>query len=178
MPSSASKGTQKKNLKKKLAKQEAGQGSDGQPVQATQRGQKKVKKGKKGETRKKQYIAPVKPARAVVDPVDLYGLGVAGDSAVDADVIISLRKLAKKDENTIARGLDELQTWVESLKSSESDTSQILAALPVWVSSSRCYIGALLNCSLDLSIPEPLSACITSYSIINSSSTSSSTILR
>lgn len=135
MPSSASKGTQKKNLKKKLAKQQAsGQGSDGQPVQATQRGQKKVKKGKKGEPRKKQYIAPVKPSRAVVDPVDLYGLGVAGDSAVDADVIISLRKLAKKDENTIARGLDELQTWVESLKSSESDTSQLLAALPVWVS--------------------------------------------
>ena len=127
MPSSATKGTRKKQAAKKAAKQ-------GEPAaMPAQRGQKKGKKGKKDEPKKKQYIPPVKPARAVIDPVDLYGLGVAGDSAVSADVVVSLRKLAKKDEKTIARALDELQQWIETMKIGGGNIAEAMSALPVWV---------------------------------------------
>ena len=110
-----------------------------------QRGQKKGKKGKKDEPKKKQYIPPVKPARAVIDPVDLYGLGVAGDSAVGADVVVSLRKLAKKDEKTIARALDELQQWIETMRIGGGNIAEAMSALPVWVRLIIILLGRMID---------------------------------
>jgi hypothetical protein len=88
---SASSATRKKHARKQAAKG-AGEGSDDEktakPVQPNQRGQKKDKKSKKNEPKVKAYVPPTKP-KGAADPVDLYGLGLAGDLQVCHMLIIS-----------------------------------------------------------------------------------------
>ena len=137
------------------------------PAQGKQRGEaatkkKQKKKHKKGEAppppRKKQYIPPPKPPRDNLDPIDIFGLGVAGGGyqRIDPEHVVTLRLLNKKDASSVERGLDELTAWIMSVgqvdasgKKVGADAEQegeprdeteamqeVAEMLPVWVGPS------------------------------------------
>lgn len=124
--SSASKGTKKKVEAKRAAKaatqQENGETPSGPPAKGNKARGKKNKK----EPRQKQYVPPPKPPRGAVDPIDMYGLA----SALDAQLVVTLRKFMKKDDKTVGRALDELSAW---LSMQDTDAITILMCLPVWL---------------------------------------------
>lgn len=111
--SSASSATRKKHAAKQ-AKRRGGDDidDDGEPPRPLQRGQNKSKKDRKQDKkdRVKQYIPPPPPPKGLPDPVDLY-LVQAGKQP-DAELLVVLRRLHKKDEATISRGVDGLEGWV------------------------------------------------------------------
>ncbi|SDA06537.1 BZ3501_MvSof-1269-A2-R1_Chr4-2g06583 [Microbotryum saponariae] len=130
--SSASSGTRKKNAAKKKAREAhddegvgeegsiaGGTGQAGTGKQPIQRGQKKVKKVKKDRIAPmvKSYIPPQPPPKGVPDPVDVW---LAGGSAVDAELVVVLRRLAKKDEATIIKGIEGLEMWVRQVIKDEA----------------------------------------------------------
>ncbi|GAA98200.1 uncharacterized protein L969DRAFT_46272 [Mixia osmundae IAM 14324] len=155
--SSASSATRKKHAKK-----QAGKGADGSidegdtqpsgptivgqaPKRPAQRGQKK---DKKKHAKVKVYVPPPKPPKGLVDPVDLYGLGVAGDARVDPNLIVVLRKLHKRDEKTLARAIEELDGWLRAAVDavqSEEELQDLQATLhlilPIWVHHFARLVG-------------------------------------
>ncbi len=141
--SSASSGTRKKQAAKK-----GGESTDGPPIKhKPQRGQKGLSKAEKKAIKNgpKQYIAPPKPPQPVLpDPLDALGLA----RTLPAELVVSLRRLGKKDGVTRRKALDELlQDWVvvAGNKNLEGDAEvdrelkelALVDAVPVWVSSKE-----------------------------------------
>lgn len=127
--SSASSGTRKKHARR--AAQVAGMDAT-ENQQKKGKGDKKGKKGKDKEPRKKVYIPPSKPAPVRPDPLDTLGIA----QIVPAELLVVLRKLAKKDGVTKRRALEDLQAdWVERARSADEEwrLSAVIDALPVWV---------------------------------------------
>ncbi|BGP30376.1 hypothetical protein JCM10296v2_002130 [Rhodotorula toruloides] len=121
--SSASSATRKKHAAKQAKRRGGGDdiGDDGEPAGPLQRGQNKSKKGRKHDKkhRVKQYIPPPPPPKGLPDPVDLYL--VQADKQPDAELVVVLRRLHKKDEATISRGVDGLEGWVRETLRMEAD---------------------------------------------------------
>ena len=94
-------------------------------------------KGKKDkEPRVKMYIPPPKPTPVRLDPLDTLGLA----KMLPADLLVILRRLAKKDAVTKRKAMDDLLVgWVESaVKCVDADErrlkeSSLETAVPVWV---------------------------------------------
>lgn len=126
--SSASKGTKKKVEAKRAAKAASQQGDGSQEPTSgpPAKGNKARGKKNKKEPRVKQYIAPPKPPRGALDPIDVHGLS----SSLDPQLVVTLRKFMKKDDKTVGRALDEFSAW---LAAPESDSLTILMCLPVWL---------------------------------------------
>jgi E3 ubiquitin-protein ligase listerin len=133
--SSASSATRKKHAKK------AGDppnGTNNVPQNTKSKPSKKeIKKGL-APPPKKSYIPPskLKPSPPQADPLDSLG------SLLPADLVVILRRLAKKDAVTKGRALDELEAWIRKAKEEERDVGEdtgklevLLTMLPIWV---RC----------------------------------------
>lgn len=127
--SSATSGTRKKHARK--AATTSGQVEEPSvPKEKKPKGKEK-KKGK--DPRKKVYIPPVKPAPVQPDPLDTLGIA----QRLPPELLVVLRRLAKKDSVTKRRALEELQAgWVEKART-EGPGSELLDTLvdtiPVWV---------------------------------------------
>ncbi|GAA6012470.1 hypothetical protein JCM10207_007100 [Rhodosporidiobolus poonsookiae] len=119
--SSASSATRKKHAAKAAKKAGGGdddevpqppqgQGKGGQ--QSLQRGQKKGKKDKKDRfaPKVKVYVPPPPPPKGQPDPVDLYLLGQGKHT--DPELVVVLRRLMKKDEATLAKGVEGFEQWI------------------------------------------------------------------
>ncbi|BGP23081.1 ubiquitin-protein ligase E3 [Rhodotorula toruloides] len=125
--SSASSATRKKHAAKQAKRRGGGDDTDDDggdhsgPVRPLQRGQNKSKKDRKQDKklRVKQYIPPPPPPKGLPDPVDLY-LVQAGKQP-DAELVVVLRRLHKKDEATISRGVDGLEGWVRETLRMDAD---------------------------------------------------------
>jgi E3 ubiquitin-protein ligase listerin len=144
--SSASSATRKKHEKKAAKAAANGDEPPPPPQQPAQRGQKKQKKDRFAP-KVKTYTPPPPPPKGAPDPVDLY---LSGGSAVDAELVVILRKLGKRDESTIGKGVEGLEEWVEAVldeerqasKSGEDDEgwklelrrNQVVESMNVWVS--------------------------------------------
>lgn len=144
--SSASSATRKKHAKKALTAEvdDDGASTSTAPVPA-QRGQKKVKKSR-FEPKIKSYTPPPAAPKGAPDPVDLY---LNGGADVDAELVVVLRRLGKRDEATIAKGLEGLEAWVrEVIKEEQSPVEvgdewklegrrdEVVSSMAVWVRSS------------------------------------------
>lgn len=142
--SSASSATRKKHAKKVANEEEEG---GAPPAGAAQRGQKKVKKSR-FEPKIKVYTPPPPPPKGAVDPVDLY---LGGGKDVDAELVVILRRLSKRDEATISKGVEGLDAWVADILKAElagveegsedewklqSRTDEVVSSMAVWVRSS------------------------------------------
>lgn len=128
--SSASSGTRKKHARR--AAQVAGMDATENQQKKGKGDKKGGKKGKDKEPRKKVYIPPSKPAPVRPDPLDTLGIA----QIVPAELLVVLRKLAKKDGVTKRRALEDLQAdWVERARSADEEwrLSAVIDALPVWV---------------------------------------------
>jgi hypothetical protein len=129
--SSASSATRKKKAQKAAKRG----GPDGQSndtpasqQQPTQRGQKKVK-GKNKEPKNKVYIPPQKPKQDVIDPLDSLGLA----SLLPSDLVVLLRKAAKKDVVTRSRALEGMIEWIQGEAELEDDKdSSLVLSIPCW----------------------------------------------
>lgn len=107
----------------------------------------KVKKGEKPPPRIKQYIPPSKPAPVQLDPLDSLGL----IHVLDKDLIVLLRRLAKKDSVTRAKAIEEIRVWVDNDQSSGS-----VDMVPVWVSRrDLIYLYLVLTLGIVASSPIP-----------------------
>ncbi|KAL5521576.1 hypothetical protein ACEPAF_2324 [Sanghuangporus sanghuang] len=118
--------------RKKHARKAAGDAKQELPLPK----EKKKEKGKnKKEPRVKVFIAPTKPAPIRPDPLD--SLGIA--KRLHPDLLVILRRLAKKDSVTKRKALEEFQSdWVErALRDSDDEggivESMLQTALPVWL---------------------------------------------
>lgn len=126
--SSASSATRKKQAAKAAKKHRDGgdddivQQDDPDAVksqQPAQRGQKKTKQKKDRFAPKiKSYIPPAPPPKGQPDPVDLY---LNGGANVDAELVVILRKLMKKDEATVGKGVEALDAWVRQVLLQEQE---------------------------------------------------------
>lgn len=129
--SSASSATRKKHARKAAAGT-VGQVDDPQ-LPKEKKASKKEKKSK--EPRKKVYIPPVKPAPVQPDPLDTLGIA----QKLPPELLVILRRLAKKDSITKRRALEDFQSgWVEQARSAgpNSGLLEVIAeTLPVWVST-------------------------------------------
>lgn len=149
--SSASSATRKKHQKKSTNDLE-----DHQPQQPAQRGQKKAAKKSRFEPKIKSFTPPPATPKGTPDPVEIY---LQGGKNVDAELVVVLRKLAKRDESTIVKGVEGLETWIreyllreraqgkvrEATEDEELDTDggdwmeerrkeEIVESMAVWVS--------------------------------------------
>ena len=75
-----------------------------------------------------------------VDPLD--GMGLA--ALLPADLVVVLRRLAKKDGVTKTKALEELAVWVRKAKKEKAEFGMgmrqidvLVIMLPVWVCSSN-----------------------------------------
>lgn len=190
--SSASSATRKKHAKKALTSEPDDAASPSSPSASTpggpaQRGQKKVKKSR-FEPKIKSYIPPPAAPKGSPDPVDLYLNGGAG---IDAELVVILRKLGKRDEATISKGVEGLDTWTreimreEAAKVAEEDAwkvegrrDELISTMAVWVS---CVVTCLMKSKgiklmtsysyhLGASLPSPSSSSITPSSSPNACS--------
>ena len=92
-------------------------------------------KGKNKEPRVKVFIPPTKPAPVRPDPLD--SLGIAKN--LPPELLIVLRRLAKKDSVTKRKALEELQAFWADKVLKDNDENGIIeitlqTSLPVWVS--------------------------------------------
>ncbi|GAA5970378.1 hypothetical protein JCM11641_001687 [Rhodosporidiobolus odoratus] len=152
--SSASSATRKKHA----AKQAKRQGGDDQDQQQAaleaaskttgpaQRGQKKANKKEKRDRfapKIKSYTPPPPPPKGAPDPVDVYIIGAGKGSVVDPELVVVLRRLHKKDEATVAKGVEGLEQWVkETVRMSDEGEGQdweremreegVVEAMAVW----------------------------------------------
>jgi hypothetical protein len=138
--SSASSGTRKKNAAK-AAKKGGGGGEDA--PKPPQRGQKNKKEKKDRFAPKiKTYTPPPPPPKGQPDPVDLYLVGQGKN--VDPELVVVLRRLMKKDEGTVLKGVDGLEQWVkETLRMDKDGEGEdweremreegVVDAMAVWV---------------------------------------------
>ncbi|KAK4058560.1 hypothetical protein OIO90_000004 [Microbotryomycetes sp. JL221] len=114
--SSASSATRKKHQRK--AQKANGDDVDDQssPQQKNQNkpsnGSKKKDKKSRFEPKVKRYIPPPPPPKGKPDPVDVY---LQGGSSVDPELVVILRRLHKKDESTLVKGVEGLETWVRDV---------------------------------------------------------------
>lgn len=128
--SSASSGTRKKHARRAAA----ATGPLDEPQALKEKKQKGKEKGSKRskEPRKKVYIPPVKPVPVQPDPLDTLGIA----QRIPAELLVVLRKLAKKDSVTKRRALEDLYAdWVEKSKYDENVLGILEVVLPVWVCS-------------------------------------------
>ncbi|KAJ7150874.1 hypothetical protein C8R43DRAFT_887120 [Mycena crocata] len=130
--SSASSGTRKKHLRKALGEVE--------PPPPREKKEKGKKAHRSDPPRPKVYIAPVKPAAAVPDPLESSGLA----HRLPPALLVVLRSLGKKAPVTKVRALEELQRdWVapcaragaeeEDGEGGKSTVYAVLDMLPVWL---------------------------------------------
>ncbi|KAI5475113.1 ubiquitin-protein ligase E3 [Pseudohyphozyma bogoriensis] len=121
--SSASSATRKKHAAK-AAKKGAGDDDDGdaqpQQSQPQQKGGKKVKKDRFAP-KVKSYVPPPPPPKGAPDPVDLY---LSGGAGIDAELVVLLRRLGKKDEATVVKGVEGFEAWVRAVVKDESKVGQ------------------------------------------------------
>ncbi|KAF8580184.1 hypothetical protein K439DRAFT_1357639 [Ramaria rubella] len=131
----ASKSSATSGTRKKHARKAAEPGSIIIPQNVKSKPSKKeIKKGL-APPPKKSYIPPskLKPAPLQADPLDSLG------SLLPADLIVILRRLAKKDGVTKSRALEELEGWIRRAKEDNDsnigyDNIQFLVLmLPVWL---------------------------------------------
>ncbi|KZT55173.1 hypothetical protein CALCODRAFT_518938 [Calocera cornea HHB12733] len=119
--SSASSATRKKHAAKKG-------GADAPSSQQLGQKQKGGKKNKK-EPKIKVFIPPPKYAPMQPDPLDTLGLV----HTLPAELVVVLRRLAKKDATTRGRALAEMGEWiVKAGQGDEPATEGLRQALPVW----------------------------------------------
>ncbi|KAF9818038.1 hypothetical protein IEO21_02999 [Rhodonia placenta] len=125
--SSASSGTRKKHARKAAA---------GGPVEEPVLPKEKRAKGKdkkNQEPRKKVYIPPVKPVPVQPDPLDTLGIA----QKVPPELLVVLKRLAKKDSITKRRALEDLQAgWVDNVRREGESSSllpDLLESIPVWL---------------------------------------------
>ena len=174
--SSASSATRKKHAKK------AAEDEEGVPAaQPAQRGQKKAAKKSRFEPKVKSYTPPPAPPRGAPDPVDLY---LGGGSEVDSELVVILRKLGKRDEATISKGVEGLESWIREVMREESkgvaeekiwkleqQREQIVSSMAVWV-SLLCPIGILSASDVLTSVSGPGASFSTTFaSSLSSTST-------
>ncbi|KZS97217.1 hypothetical protein SISNIDRAFT_482151 [Sistotremastrum niveocremeum HHB9708] len=119
--SSATSSTRKKHAKKAAGPSETH--DDPKPKD------KKLKGKDKKQPKIKSYIPPTKPAPIQPDPLDSLGLA----NSLPADLVVILRRLAKKDNVTKRRALEDLQSlWVD--KAGNEDILDIVEImLPIWL---------------------------------------------
>ncbi|KAH9835414.1 uncharacterized protein C8Q71DRAFT_765758 [Rhodofomes roseus] len=124
--SSATSATRKKHARKAAADQ-----VEEPQIPKEKKASKKEKKSK--EPRKKVYIPPVKPAPVQPDPLDTLGIA----QKLPPELLVVLRRLAKKDSITKRRALEDLQAgWVEKARSEgpNSGLLEVIAeTIPVWL---------------------------------------------
>lgn len=159
--SSASSATRKKQAAKAAKKHNRVEGDDDdraqedesvvKPQQPAQRGQKnkKIKKDRFAP-KVKSYVPPPPPPKGQPDPVDLYLVNQG--TQVDPELVVILRKLAKKDEATVTKGVEGLEQWVREVLDVEASASkgqdgeeeewqrqqkidELIESTQVWVSS-------------------------------------------
>lgn len=118
--SSATSATRKKHAKKAAAGQDDPAIIAG-PVPKKQKG----KKGEKAAPKIKQYIPPTRPTPVQPDPLDSLGLA----HVLDQELVVTLRRLGKKDAITRGKAIEELRTWVD-----RDETENSVTMIPVWVS--------------------------------------------
>lgn len=138
--SSASSGTRKKNAAK-AAKKGGGDAEDA--PRPAQRGEKKKKEKRDRFAPKiKTYTPPPPPPKGQPDPVDLYLVGQG--KHVDPELVVVLRRLMKKDEATVLKGVEALEAWVKETLRIEKDgegedweremrEEGVVDAMAVWV---------------------------------------------
>lgn len=114
--SSASSATRKKHQKKSTT-----DGEEHQQQQPAQRGQKKAAKKSRFEPKIKSYTPPPATPKGIPDPVELY---LQGGKNIDAELIVVLRKLVKRDESTIVKGVEGLEAWIREYLLRESSRSK------------------------------------------------------
>lgn len=120
--SSSSTATRKKHAKKAA---QAGEPEPAIPKEKKPKGSKRSK-----EPRKKVYIPPTKPVSVQPDPLDTLGIA----QMIPAELLIVLRKLAKKDSITKRRALEDFfADWVEKSRRDEDLLATLEIVLPVWV---------------------------------------------
>ncbi|KAF8531403.1 hypothetical protein JB92DRAFT_2851839 [Gautieria morchelliformis] len=130
--SSASSATRKKHARKAAGSE----GSNIIPQNTKSKPSKKeIKKGL-APPPKKSYIPPSKfrPPPPQTDPLDNLG------SLLPAELVVILRRLAKKDAVTKGRALEELEVWIRETKDEHKDIGvdsekiQVLVLmLPIWL---------------------------------------------
>jgi len=149
--SSASSATRKKQAAKQAKKKQGNADEDdlnpSHTPQKPQRGQKKQKKDRFAP-KVKSYVPPPPPPKGAPDPVDLYL--ITQGKQVDPELVVVLRRLHKKDEATIMKGVEgfdaavrevlrreqekEGEEWERELKEEE-----ILECVAVWVSQETDF---------------------------------------
>lgn len=107
--------------------------------------EKKEKAGKKGkgknaELRQKTFIPPSRPAPIRPDPLTSTGLA----SRLPPELLVILRRLAKKDPTTRQKALEELNTAWLARTTAEAEAS-LTVALPVWVRCSEVSIAKTVD---------------------------------
>lgn len=134
--SSASSATRKKHARKAAAGGAGPSAHDEPPLPKDKKPKGKEKKKAQQEPRKKAYVPPGKPAPAQPDPLDVLGIA----QRISPELLVVLRRLAKKDAITKRRALEELQAaWADRAKSASGDADaedvvvELVDALPVWV---------------------------------------------
>lgn len=142
--SSASSATRKKHARKAAG----GAGAVEQlPLPKEKKKDKGSGKGKNKEPpRPKVFIPPSKPAPIQLDPIDRLGLA----SQLPPELLIVLRRLAKKDAITKRKAIEDLEAeWVmKAIKGEEGAEvaeAYLLIALPVWVSYGRGFDHLFCN---------------------------------
>ena len=106
-------------------------------------------KGKHAEPRQKIYIPPSKPAPVRPDPLTSTGLA----SRLPPDLLVILRRLAKKDPTTRQKAVEELNAgWLARV--SQETEATLTVALPAWV-----RLVKYLNEGLELTAPYAASPC-------------------
>ncbi|KAM0792628.1 hypothetical protein ACM66B_005288 [Microbotryomycetes sp. NB124-2] len=123
--SSASSATRKKHERK--AQKQHGNGDDDDAAddahssrkagqQQKQPGSKKKEKRSRFEPKVKRYVPPPPPPKGKPDPVDVY---LHGGAAVDPELVVILRRLHKKDEATLVKGVEGFEGWIRDVISAE-----------------------------------------------------------
>ena len=154
--SSATSATRKKHARKAAVAN--GEVEPQIPKEKKPKGKEKGKKGK--EVRKKVYIPPVKPAPVLPDPLDTLGIA----QSIPPELLVVLRRLAKKDFTTKRRALEELQAdWVDKVRLEGDRVHELVKVIPVWVRElqSSCAL-CRLRCRVPLVSP---CSCVVSASL-------------
>ncbi|GAA5944519.1 ubiquitin-protein ligase RKR1 [Sporobolomyces koalae] len=112
--SSASSATRKKQAAKQAKKKGATEEelNPSHTPQKAQRGQKKQKKDRFAP-KIKSYVPPPPPPKGAPDPVDVYL--ISRGKQIDPELVVVLRRLAKKDEATIGKGVDAFESAVQEV---------------------------------------------------------------
>ena len=131
--SSASSATRKKHARKTMGhtpdSHNSSQNTKSKPSK------KEIKKGL-APPPKKSYISPskLKPSPAQADPLDSLA------SLLPSELVVILRRLAKKDGVTKGRALEELESWIRRAKEEKADLDEdsgavqvLVVMLPIWV---------------------------------------------